>query len=239
LSIGRGATKAPGEFKKEQNYLADRLKKNVLFIPISPEKLDEGMEKLFLYIDKSEHPILIKTAIMHVEFESLHPFQDGNGRIGRMLITLLLWSSGIISAPHFYISGYMEENKDLYIDTMRRVSKHNEWEEWCSFFLKAIEHQAFRNLEIAEQINELYEQMKTIFSNVLSSKWSLNALDFVFTNPVFRNNRFTSNSGIPNPTAARFTRILLEKKLIITLEDSSGRKPALYSFEPLMRIVRV
>ena len=239
LFFGRGATKAPGEFKTEQNYLADKRKRNILFIPISPEKLTEGLENLFSYIDESEHPILIKTALMHVEFESLHPFQDGNGRIGRMLITLLLWSSGTISAPHFYISGYMEENKDQYIDTMRRVSEYNEWEEWCSFFLKAVEHQAIRNLEIAEKINELYEQMKTVFSDTLSSKWSVNALDFIFTNPVFRNNGFTTNSGIPTPTAARFTRLLVEKNLIITLEESSGRRPALYSFEPLMKLVRV
>lgn len=239
LYFGRGATKSPGEFKTEQNYLADKLKKNILFIPISPEKLDEGLEKLFSYIVESDHPLLIKAAIMHVEFEALHPFQDGNGRIGRMLITLLLWSSGMITAPYFYISGYMEENKDSYIDIMRKVSEQNDWETWCSFFLRAVEHQAVRNLEIAESIKGLYEEMKTIFSNVLASKWSVNALDFVFTNPIFRNNRFTSNSGIPAPTAARFTRLLLENDLINTLEESSGRRPALYSFEPLIKLVRV
>lgn len=86
---------------------------------------------------------------MHLEFEALHPFLDGNGRIGRMLITLLLWSSGVISEPHFYISGYMEENKDEYIDTMREVPKSNNWESWCIFFLNAIEKQAIKNLEIA------------------------------------------------------------------------------------------
>lgn len=239
LSYGRGALKSPGQFKNEQNYLADKFKKNILFVPISPEKLDDGLDLLFNYIEESDHPILIKTAIMHLEFEALHPFQDGNGRIGRMLITLLLWSSGVISAPHFYISGYLEENKDLYIDTMRNVSETGDWERWCGFFLKAVEIQAMRNLEIAEQIKELYEEMKGRFSEILSSKWSVNALDYVFTNPVFRNNKFTSNSGIPGPTAARFTRLLLENGIIITKEESSGRRPALYSFEPLMRLVRV
>lgn len=239
LFFGRGATKSPGEFKNEQNYLADKYKKNILFIPISPEKLTDGLENLFEYIEKSEDPILIKTALMHIEFEALHPFKDGNGRIGRMLITLLLWSSGVISQPHFYISGYLEENKDLYIDTMRDVSENNDWERWCQFFLNAVEKQAMRNLEVAENIKELYEEMKGIFSEVLSSKWSVNALDYIFTNPVFRNNKFTSNSGIPSATAARFTRILLDNDLIITREEASGRRPALYSFEPLMKLVRV
>jgi Fic family protein len=239
LSFGRGAQKSPGKYKAEQNYLADKIKQKVLFTPISPEKLNDGLENLFTYINESSDPILIKTALMHLEFEALHPFQDGNGRIGRMLITLLLWSSGAISKPHFYISGYMEENKDEYIDTMREVSKSNNWESWCIFFLNAIEKQAIKNLKVAEKIKSLYEEMKPIFSDSLSSKWSVNALDYIFTYPIFRNNRFTSKSGIPGPTAARFTRILLDKELIRTLEESSGRRPALYSFEPLLKLVRV
>lgn len=239
LSFGRGAQKSPGQYKIEQNYLADKIKQKVLFTPISPEKLNDGLEKLFTYIKDSSDPILIKTALMHLEFEALHPFQDGNGRIGRMLITLLLWSSGTISEPHFYVSGYMEEHKDEYIDTMRNVSENNNWEAWCIFFLNAIEKQAIRNVEIAESIKNLYEDMKPVFSDALSSKWSVNALDYIFTNPIFRNNRFTSKSGIPGPTAARFTRILLDKELIRTLEESSGRRPALYAFEPLLKLVRV
>ena len=239
LSFGRGALKSPGAFKNEQNYLADKLRNKILFIPISPEKLQEGLDNLFHYIDQSTHPALVKTAITHIEFEALHPFKDGNGRIGRMLITLMLWASGTLSAPHFYISGYLEDYKDLYIDTMRKVSEYGDWEGWCSFFLKAVEQQAIRNLIIAENIRALYEEMKTVFAEILSSKWSVSALDFVFTNPVFRNNRFTTNSGIPTASAARFTRVLLEKNLILTLEEASGRRPALYSFEPLMKLVRV
>jgi Fic family protein len=239
LSFGRGALKSPGKFKNEQNYLADKRKTNILFIPISPEKLQEGLDNLFQYIEQSTHPTLVKAGICHIEFEALHPFKDGNGRIGRMLITLMLWASGTIAAPHFYISGYLEENKDLYIDTMRNVSKNGDWESWCIFFLNAVEQQAIRNLTIAEDITALYETMKNVFSDVLSSKWSINALDFIFANPVFRNNKFTTKSGIPATSAARFTRILLEKDLINTLEDASGRKPAMYSFEPLMKLVRV
>lgn len=239
LSFGRGANKSPGEFKKEQNYIADNLKKTILFVPITPEKLQDGLDKLFEYVEKSTHPILIKTSIAHIEFEALHPFKDGNGRIGRMLITLMLWSSGIIYEPHFYISGYLEENKNLYIDVMRKVSENNDWDEWCVFFLKAIEEQAIRNLLIAENIKELYEEMKTIFAEALSSKWSVSALDFLFTHPVFRNNKFTTNNGIPSATAARFTRVLLEKNLLVTVEEAAGRKSALYSFEPLMKLVRV
>lgn len=239
LRLGRGALKSPGEFKSEQNYLADKFKKNILFIPISPEKLQDGIDTLLNYINKSEDPILIKTALMHLEFEALHPFQDGNGRIGRMLITLLLWRAGVISAPHFYISGYLEENKDEYIDTMRSVSETGNWNQWCAFFLKAVAAQANSNLIIAEKIQALYDDMKNQFSQILQSKWSVQVLDFVFTNPVFRNNKFTSQSGIPVATAAKFTKRLVDSNLLRTVYPGSGRKAALYSFEPLMRLVRV
>jgi len=239
LSFGRGVSKSPGEYKNEQNYLADRTRKNILFVPISPERLEDGMDNLFKYMNESEHQILIRTAISHIEFEALHPFEDGNGRIGRMLITLMLWHSGVISAPHFYISGYLEENKDLYIDSMRAVSEKGDWTSWCVFFLNTLEKQAIRNLEIAESINVLYEDMKQRFSDTLASKWSVNALDFVFTNPYFRNNKFTNSSGIPASSAARFTRLLLDENLLVTLEEPSGRRPALYMFEPLIQLVRV
>ena len=88
----------------------------------------------------------------------------------------------------------MEENKEEYIDTMRNVSENNDWEKWCVFFLNAVEKQAIRNLEIAENIKNLYEEMKHIFSDTLSSKWGVNWT--IFLNPIFRNNRFTSKSGI-------------------------------------------
>jgi Fic family protein len=239
LYLGRGANKAPGEFKKEQNFLADKIKKEIQFIPISPEKLTDGLENLFSYLAESKDPVLIKTALMHLEFEALHPFQDGNGRIGRMLITLFLWKSKVISEPHFYISGYLEENKDLYIDLMRKVSQTGDWNVWCEFFLTAIEKQAVKNLQVAESIQNLYEEMKSRFSEVLASKWSVNALDFVFTNPVFRNSKFTSNAGIPAPTAAKFAKKLIEAGFIVTREEASGRRSALYSFEPLMKLVRI
>jgi Fic family protein len=151
----------------------------------------------------------------------------------------MFWSSGVISAPYFYLSEFLEDNKDLYIDTMRNVSENNDWEGWCLFFLEAIEQQAKRNLAFAESVRLLYEEMKQTFAEILSLKWSLNALDFVFTNPVFRNNKFTTHAGIPSASAARFTRIMLDKNIIVTVEEASGRRPAMYSFEPLMNLVRV
>ena len=238
LGFGRGAQLSPGDFKTEQNYLADRMRRKVQFIPMRPEQLQDGMDRLFQYIEDERIQILIKTAVAHLEFEALHPFKDGNGRIGRMLITLMLWKYGAISAPHFYISSYFEERRDAYIDLMRAVSKSGEWTDWIIFFLEALEAQAQENLATAERIRDLYEELKRAFPQILTSQWSTAALDFLFSRPVFRNNVFTKKSGIPETSAHRFTRILSEQGLIRTLEPAAGRRPALYSFEPLLGIVR-
>jgi Fic family protein len=239
LWFGRGATKSPGAFKTEQNYIGERGSRQVSFVPIAPEKLDSGMDALFLMMDDPSLPILLRAALAHVEFEALHPFKDGNGRVGRMLITLMLWAEKAIAAPHFYISRFFEDHKDEYLATMRDVSEHGDWEGWCVFFLTAVEKQAIHNLEVADRIRSLYETMKGRFAELLASKWSVAALDFVFTYPVFRNSRFTSDAGIPDQTAARFTRVLIQEGLLQTVQEASGRRPAIYRFEPLMEIVRV
>lgn len=239
LSYGRGANKSPGEFKKEQNYLADTISRHILFVPISPEQLPDGLERLFEYINHDSNPILLKTAVSHLEFEALHPFQDGNGRIGRMLITLMLWSAGVISAPHFYISGYFEEHKNRYVDLMRQVSQTGDWNEWVIFFLEAIAHQSAKNLHIAESIVELYEEMKAVFSDIISSKHAISVLDYVFTNPVFRNSSLSQKLNIAPTTANRYTKALHEQGILMISEEASGRTSTRYSFERLMNLVRV
>ena len=238
LGFGRGAHLSPGEFKSEQNYLADRLRRKVLFVPIDPVLLPEGLDRFFAFINDENWEILIRTAVAHLEFEALHPFKDGNGRIGRMIIPLMLWNARAISEPHFYISEFFELNKTEYVDRMRAVSSDDAWTDWILFFLSALEAQARQSLEKAEQIRSLYEEMKERFSAILSSRWTINALDFMFTRPMFRNNLFTGRSGIPGPTAHKFTRNLLEAGLLRTVAPSAGRRAALYAFEPLLSLVR-
>lgn len=238
LGYGRGASQSPGEYKSEKNYIVDRSRRKVLFVPISPERLVDGMEKLLSFIEDVRWEKLIRTALAHVEFEAIHPFKDGNGRLGRMLITLMLWKQDVLSDPHFYISGYLEEHRDEYVERMKNVSQSGAWTEWCIFFLHALEDQSYKNLKISEEIRNLYDEMKDVFRETLSSQWRAAALDFIFSQPIFRNNRFTNKSGIPRPTAARFTRVLVQKELLTTIEPASGRRPALYAFEPLLRLVR-
>lgn len=239
LYLGRGANKSPGEFKKEQNYLGDKGSRQIKFIPISPERLVEGLDNFFDFLKNCKEPTLVKTAIMHLEFEALHPFEDGNGRIGRMLITLNLWKEKLLSQPHFYISGYFEEHKEEYINQMREVSLTGNWNNWIKFFLTAVEQQAIKNLEIAENIKNLYENSKIELSEKLSSKWTMEMIDFIFTHPIFRGNKIAQSTPIPNSSAVEIIKKLIEYDYLIVKEEGSGRKATLYSFEPLMNLVRV
>lgn len=239
LSFGRGASKSPGQYKQEQNYIGERGSRKVSFVPVAPEHLAPGMESLFRLIDDEAQPVLLRTALAHAEFEALHPFEDGNGRVGRMLITLMLWRGGAISSPHFYISRYFEDCKDEYLDRLRNVSAHDDWDGWCQFFLAAVENQAIRNLEVAQSIRDFYEDMKLRFAELLASKNAVAALDYLFTYPVFSNSHFTRTSGIAPQTAARFTRVLLQEGLLQTVNEAAGRRSAVYRFEPLMQRVRV
>jgi Fic family protein len=238
LSFGRGATKSPGSYKTEQNYIGEKRRQSVSFVPISPEALPLGMQSLTEFIQHSTLNRLLKAAIAHVEFEALHPFKDGNGRIGRMLITLMLWTSGLIRQPHFYVSSYFEQNRDDYIDMMRRVSSHDEWTEWCVFFLQGLKVQAERNITVAGRIFRLYDDMKLRFRDELKSEWSIEALDFMFANPSFQNSKFTSHDRIPAHVAASMTRKLREAGILSQIVPGSGRRPAIYGFEPLIAIIR-
>lgn len=238
LSFGRGASKSPGAFKTEQNYIGEKRHRAISFIPISPQSLPGGMNALINFIEGDPLNRLLKTAVAHVEFEALHPFKDGNGRIGRMLITLMLWTSGLIRQPHFYVSGYFERNREDYIDRMRRVSSHDEWTEWCIFFLNGLREQAERNITVAGRIFGLYDNMKLRFREELKSEWAIDALDFMFANPSFKNSKFTGHGRIPPHVASSMTRKLREIGILSQYAAGSGRRPAIYGFKPLIDIIR-
>lgn len=241
LFTGRGARNRPGEYKIEQNYIGERRARRIDYIPIAPAHLQAGMETLFKFANSSraEDSVLplLRVALVHAEFEALHPFEDGNGRLGRMLIPLMLWKQELLSAPHFFVSDYFERNKDEYIERLRKVSANAEWSEWCAFFCTAICAQAEANIATVAQIKKHYEDMRERFRDLLRSRWSTDALDYIFTNPIFRNNRFKRNAGIPPQTANSFTNKLVEEGLLKILIPPSGRAPGMYAFPSLLEIV--
>jgi len=159
LSSGRGADKAPGEFRRSQNWIGGPRPGRARFVPPPPEDVMDAMGALerFFHDIPVRTPVLIKAALVHVQFETIHPFLDGNGRVGRLLITFLLCAEEVLSEPMLYLSLYLKRNRDDYYALLQRVRTEGAWEEWVEFFLNGVVETAAQAVAAARSIRELFE----------------------------------------------------------------------------------
>jgi Fic family protein len=194
------------------------------------------MDKWEKYIHEEAQDSLVQLAILHAEFEALHPFLDGNGRLGRMCIPLFLFKTGLITEPMFYVSAFFESHRDEYYERLLTVSRDDDWTGWCVFFLKAIIKQAQENQEKAKEILMLYETKKAKLIGLTHSQYAIHVLDFIFSHPIFKASDFTGTKDIPTPTAKRILAVLKNNDILYTLKESSGRRPAVYAFYKLINI---
>lgn len=139
LKNSRGKTKSPGEFRSSQNWIGGTRPGNARFVPCSPDKLLDILSKLEKFINEEDNiPSLIKAALIHVQFETIHPFLDGNGRLGRLLITFFLCVKGLLKSPFLYLSLFFKKNRTLYYEHLNNVRYHGDWESWIQFFLEGV-----------------------------------------------------------------------------------------------------
>jgi Fic family protein len=160
LSGGRGRRKAPGEFRRSQNWIGGSRPGNARFVPPPPERVEELMGELerFLHDHPIKTPLLIKAALAHVQFETIHPFLDGNGRIGRLLITLQLCAEGALAEPLLYLSLYFKTHRRAYYDLLQRARAEGAWEAWLHFFLSGVAETTEQATRAAERILKLFEK---------------------------------------------------------------------------------
>jgi Fic family protein len=160
LSEGRGSKKRPGEFRESQNWIGGTRPGNAAFVPPPPEKVVECMGALekFLHREPEGLPILVKAALVHAQFETIHPFLDGNGRLGRLLITFLLCVAGAIREPILYLSLYFKMNRQKYYELLDRVRTHGDWETWLEFFLTGVKETAQQAADTSREILALIEK---------------------------------------------------------------------------------
>lgn len=238
LSGVRGNDKAPGEFRKIPNWIGPRgcTIEDARFVPISADKLDAAMGSWESFIHAEFPDRLVRLAIVHAEFESLHPFLDGNGRIGRMVLPLFLWQAGILRMPYFYLSAYFEANKDSYVERLLAISRDGDWTGWCRYFLEAVQAQAIQNQERATQILALYESLKPAVQEATHSQYAVAALDWIFSTPTFRATDFEKHAGIPVPTAKRILRLLENAEILAVIREASGRRPRVLCLEQLLAV---
>jgi Fic family protein len=234
----RGENRSPGEYRRVQNWIGPPGTpiERAQYIPVSVEKLPAAMSQWERFIHEQPKDKLIQLAILHAEFEAIHPFLDGNGRLGRMFIPLFLYQEKLIQSPMFYISAYFEAHRYEYYENLREISRENDWTGWCSFFLKAMTEQAKENHQKAARILNLYENEKTRFVEATHSQHAIKALDFIFSRPVFQASAFTGQAGIPKSTAIRILSILRKERLFSVLSEQQGQKPAVLAFRELLNI---
>jgi Fic family protein len=160
LSKGRGSDKAPGEFRRSQNWIGGTRPGNAFFVPPPPENVQECMGELELFLhDQPEHtPVLLKAALAHVQFETIHPFLDGNGRLGRLLITLLLCVEKVLKAPMLYLSLYFKTHRRRYYELLNEIRNTGDWEAWLEFFADAVIETAAQAVDTVQRLLALAEE---------------------------------------------------------------------------------
>lgn len=157
LSKGRGSTKTPGEFRRSQNWIGGSRPGAARFVPPPPDRVMECMGALEKFLHEEHVPVLTKAALSHVQFETIHPFLDGNGRVGRLLITLLLCSDNVLREPMLYLSLYFKRNRQQYYDFLQRVRTEGDWEGWLRFFLTGVHETAEQAARSCRSIMQLFE----------------------------------------------------------------------------------
>jgi Fic family protein len=238
LQSVRGENKARGEFRKIQNWIGKpgSTIENARFVPPDPVELLNSLDNFEKYIHYEEKDRLVQLAMVHAQFEILHPFLDGNGRIGRILIPLFLFEKKILNTPMFYISAFFESNRDEYYERLKAVTDNKDWEGWIKFFLQGVIQQSEKNIDKAKSILQLYEMMKEKMISVTHSQYSIKALDILFDMPIFSSTEFIKNSSIPRASAKRILNRLEQSGTLRILVKGSGRKPTIFVFSELIDI---
>jgi Fic family protein len=236
----RGQNKAPGQFRRVQNYIG-RLGapiERAEFIPPSSPVMMDALGEWEKYYHSEDRDSLVQLAIIHAQFEFLHPFLDGNGRLGRILIPLFLFNKGILSTPTFYISEYLEEHREEYVGHLRELNHSPEaWTAWCRFFLEAVTTQASWNIDRVTRILQLHQKLRDRMFDLTSSRYALALLDAMFAQPIFRVTTLLARKDMPSKVMViRLLNKLVEDGTLKVLVAGSGRRPTVYSLHGLVRL---
>lgn len=230
MSKGRGSTKSPGEFRRSQNWIGGSRPGNARFVPPPPEYLMQCMGDLEKYLHAGHTPVLVKAALAHVQFETIHPFLDGNGRLGRLLITLLLCDQGALAQPLLYLSLYFKANRDRYYDLLQSVRLEGGWESWLEFFLEGVLETSEQAVATAQQIQRLFEQDRLRIAQLGRVSGSVLRLHQHLQNrPLLAIQKAANDTGLTRPTVATAMRLLADMGIVRELTGKERHRLFVYS----------
>jgi Fic family protein len=242
LSSVRGQDKTPGEFRRDQNWIGPFgcSIEQASFVPPNPLQLPNHLQAWEQYLDSNDLDFLLQTAVVHAQFELLHPFKDGNGRIGRIIIPLFLYQKRVLSQPMFYLSEYLESHREEYYRRLKGISADKDWNGWIVFFLQAVLSQARQNSVRVVAIKALYEEMKLAIHEITHSQYTVHLLDAIFSKPIFRTSDLTSQlhreSGVHEKTSLALLRQLRQADVLRELRPGSGSRPSTLGFPRLINL---
>lgn len=235
----RGQEKNPGAFRVTQNWIGKPNSKieEAFFVPPPPIRVNECMENWENYYRDEEKDNLVQLAVLHAQFEIIHPFDDGNGRLGRILIPLFLFEKKLLGRPMFYLSGYFESHRDEYVTLLRAIRNNEGWEEWVTFFLDAITSQSNENTSKAQAILKLYDELKKQVIEITHSQFAIPLLDEMFKLPIFRSNILYEMEKMPSrPMINKLLHQLKDAKILKSLASGSGSRPEVLIFPALLNL---
>ncbi len=238
LSKGRGSGKQPGEFRTSQNWIGGNRPGNAAFVPPPPELVQEclGHLELFLHEERPNLPLLVKAGLVHVQFETIHPFLDGNGRLGRLLITFLLCARDALREPILYLSLYLKANRSEYYELLDRVRTHGDWEAWLDFFLTGVRDTANQAAAAARQIVNLFgEHQRQIEALGRPAASVLRVFQHMQRNPIVSIPTAAQKIGISAPTVAKSLEHL--QSLGILREVTGRERHRLFVYQPYLAIL--
>ena len=235
----RGQNAARGDFRRIQNWIGPVgcTQETATHVPPAVPVMTEALYNWENYLHFDDIDIMVQLAIVHAQFEIIHPFVDGNGRIGRILIPLFLYHKEVIHEPVFYMSDYLESNRQDYYEALKNITRDGDWTNWIRFFLAGIIMQADKTIEQTREMIALYEEMKQRIVTRTRSQFALPCLDFLFATPIFTSRSFEERTDIPKSSIPRLTKALQDDNIVVCTSPSSGRKPAKYEFRSLLKIV--
>ncbi len=238
LSRGRGSEKLPGEFRRSQNWIGGTRPGNAHFVPPPKEHLEHCMAALesFIHDDKGPYPTLVKAALAHAQFETIHPFLDGNGRIGRLLIAFTLHHGGLLSKPLLYLSLYFKQHREQYYRLLDQVRNNGDWEMWLEFFLEGVEQTASNAVDTAQRLVALFkEDEKRVHSLGRGAASTMSVFHAVCERPIVTLNEVCKRTRLSFPTATKGIHRLIQKEII--KERTGKRRNRVFAYSRYLDIL--
>jgi Fic family protein len=236
LSRGRGAGKSPGEFRRSQNWIGGTRPGNARFVPPPPHRVPGAMGTLEKFAHDPATPTLVKAALWHVQFETIHPFLDGNGRVGRLMVTLMLCAEGVLREPMLYLSLFLKQHRTRYYELLDAVRRDGDWEAWVAFFCEGVASVSDGAVVTARRLLELAESDRERLASLGRKAGSAAAVQSaLLRTPVCTIPRLARRTKLTLPTIAKALDVLEKQKMVS--ETTGRRRNRVYRYDRYLAIL--